>query len=83
MPKETYKVDLLPPAPHEIRVIDDNGQPVADFEFGVNVAVGDYEFILVSPLAATRVRTDKAGIAKVAWTPRDNLRERVAGDLER
>lgn len=41
VPKETYKVDLLPPAPHEIRMIDDNGRPIADLEFGVNVAVGD------------------------------------------
>jgi hypothetical protein len=72
-PKDAYKVDLLPPAPHEIRMIDDNGRPVADFEFGVNVNVGDYEIIPVSALAATRVRTDKAGSAKVPWTPRDNL----------
>jgi Thioredoxin-like len=74
VPKETYKIELQPPAPHEIHVIDDNSQPVADFEFGVNAAIGDYEFILLSPLAAARVRTDEAGIAKVAWTPRDNLR---------
>jgi hypothetical protein len=74
VPKETYKIELQPPAPHEIHVVDDDGRPVADFEFAVDTAVGDYEFILVSPLAAARVRTDKAGIARIAWTPRDNLR---------
>jgi hypothetical protein len=74
VPKEAYEVDLQPPAPHEIHLIDDNGQPIASVEFGVDAAVGDYEFILVSALAATRARTDEAGIAKVGWIPRDNLR---------
>ena len=74
VPKDSYKIELQPPAPHEIRVIDENGEPVPNFEFGVDAAVGDYEFIIVSPLAATCVRTDAAGIAKVGWAPRENLR---------
>lgn len=71
---DTYKVNLLPPASHEIHLVDDNGQPVADFEIGADVAVDNFESIRVSPLAATRVQTDKAGIAKISWVPRDNLR---------
>ena len=73
-PQELYTIELRPPAPHEIRVVDDGGKPVADFEFAVNAAVGDREFIMVSPLAAARVRTDASGVAKVAWAPRENLR---------
>ena len=73
VPKDTYKVDLRPPAPYDVHLADDNGQPVADFEFGVDVALGNHEFIVVLPLAATRVRTDKAGIARIPWVPRDNL----------
>lgn len=74
VPKEAYEVNLQPPSPHEIHLIDDSGQPIANVEIGVDAAVGDYEFILVSTLAATRARTDEAGIAKVGWIPRDNLR---------
>lgn len=72
--RDAYDIELLPPAPHEVHVVDDEGKPVKNFEFGVNPAVGDYEFKLVSSLPAARVRTDESGIAKIAWIPRDNLR---------
>lgn len=73
-PEKSYELNLLPPAAHEIHAVDEEGKPVAGIEFGLNVAIGEFEFILVAPLASTRVRTDDAGIAKVDWVPRDNLR---------
>ncbi len=55
-------------------MIDDDGKPAADLEFDVSVVLGNRESsIVVSPLAAARVRTDAAGVAKVAWAPRDDL----------
>jgi hypothetical protein len=73
-PQQSYEIDLLPPASHEIHVVDEDGKPVAGIEFGINVAIGEFEFIVVAPLAPTRARTDEAGVAKVDWVPRDNLR---------
>jgi hypothetical protein len=72
--QESYQLELLPPAPHEVRVVDENGQPIAGLEFGVDVATGDFSFIHTAPIADARVRTDADGIAKFAWAPRDNLR---------
>ncbi|HEY2838404.1 MAG TPA: hypothetical protein VGJ26_04605, partial [Pirellulales bacterium] len=74
VPQESYVIELQPTAPHEIRVVDDDDQPVAGLEFGVHAATGNFEFILLSPLSNTRVRTNESGIAKAAWIPRDKLR---------
>ncbi|HTM55562.1 MAG TPA: thioredoxin family protein [Pirellulales bacterium] len=73
-PKDLYTIELQPTAPHEIRVVDDNDQPIAGLEFGASAASGDFEFIILSPLKHTRLRTDESGIAKAPWVPRDNLR---------
>lgn len=72
--KNSYTIELQPTAPHEIRVVDDNDQPIAGLEFGAHAAIGDFEFIILSPLKHTRLRTDASGIARVPWVPRDNLR---------
>jgi hypothetical protein len=73
-PEQSYEINLLPPAAHEIHVVDEDGKPVAGIEFGINVAVGEFEFIVVAPLAASRASTDAAGVAKLDWVPRDKLR---------
>lgn len=71
---ESHKIELLPVAPHEIHVVDDDGKPVAGLEFSIGVGTGgkpDINWISLWALDAARVRTGDDGIAKVAWTPRD------------
>lgn len=73
---DVHAIELLPPAPHEIRVIDDEGKPVAGLTMPLNAAAtveNDSGWIVVAALASTNVRTDADGVAKVNWTPR-NLR---------
>ncbi len=73
---ETHAIELLPPAPHEIRIIDEGGKPVAGMELPLNVAAltdNDAGWIAVAGLKSAQVRTDEQGVAKVNWPPR-NLR---------
>ncbi len=74
LPKDVYEIALRPTATHEIRVVDDDNQPVPGVELSVNAATGDYDFIVLAPLSVAKVRTDEAGIAKVPWILRDDLR---------
>jgi hypothetical protein len=72
--KETYPIELLPPAPHEVHLVDDEDRPIPNFDLGVAVSVGNHEHIIVSPLEESHARTNDAGVAKFTWIPRDHLR---------
>ena len=68
------ELSLLPPAPHTIRVVDPDGNPVPGLELGVHFATQDSEWLLSGYLTESHVRTGVDGMATIAWAPRGELR---------
>lgn len=67
------QLTLIPPGPHEIRVVDVDGKPVAGLDLSVNIHPEGSDWIVTKEVKAAHVRTNAAGTAIVPWAPRGKL----------
>ena len=72
-PPASTQMALHPTRPHQILVVDPDGNPVEGLELGVSVSVADSGWIDADGVEAAHVRTDAEGAATVAWAPRESL----------
>lgn len=62
------ELELSPPEPCRLRVMDPDGQPVADLSLGVSFRVHD-TWILTQQVVEAQLRTDRNGEVVVPWAP--------------
>ena len=74
LPKGETQLSLLPPGPHTIHVLDEDGKAIGGLELALNVRTEDSDWIIVQDIDAAHVRTDAQGTAVVPWFPRDKLK---------
>jgi hypothetical protein len=78
LPGDTAQLTLLPPKPHVVRVIADNGQPVPGLKLGVSVGMsgekGVIDWIAADQIEKAQGRTDERGELKLTWIPGENLK---------
>jgi RNA polymerase sigma factor (sigma-70 family) len=70
----TTRLELLPPGPLAIRVVDSDGKAIGGLELDIAVRIEGSDWIELRGVAEARVRTDAEGTAAVPWAPREKLK---------
>jgi Thioredoxin-like len=77
LPGETAQLTLVPPKPHMVRVIADNGKPVPDLKLAVSVGLkgptGKTDWVATDLIEKAQGRTDERGELKLSWIPGESL----------
>ncbi len=68
------QITLLPAAPHTVRVVDTEGNPIAGKMIRASVRVEGAEWITTHLVRESHVRTDENGEAVFAWFPARGLK---------
>jgi hypothetical protein len=79
---ESFQLVLLPRAPHTIRLLAVDAQPVANLSFGVSVRTKSGSWIVADNVKAAQLQSNANGEAVVPWLPTDlqHINVRIAGD---
>jgi hypothetical protein len=76
---KTIEVPLAPPKPHTIRVVDQDGKPVAGLHSSLSVQMGPRKWLSTSDIDEAVIETDARGEVTVPWLPADLSEVRLTG----